>query len=245
MTNDELVINILENSNYNDISRDLTDFVKTYINKLVSDVAMYVDSSIVVENIQTVDKYTAGQELSQDITGIPSAYSAIDGDPATLARFAESYAKLGIDAEVASTHASGFAPGTAFRTTFTSLRTKEESLHQGGFRTSSSMVSLTATTDFAFVRSKACKRLNPSRNRPNTSTPAERTTRATQTSIKVKPFFISSSIQRLAIGPKRKRAPASSQDPVFQHFQATLRTKDTSDAPFSSRSGTAPHEAPR
>lgn len=97
MTNDELVINILENSNYNDISRDLTDFVKTYINKLVSDVAMYVDSSIVVENIQTVDKYTAGQELSQDITGVPSAYSAIDGDPATLAHFAESYAKLGID----------------------------------------------------------------------------------------------------------------------------------------------------
>ena len=97
MTNDELVINILENSNYNEISRSLTDFVKTYINKLIADVSMYVDSSIVVENIQTVDKYTASQELSQDITGIPSAYSAIDGDPMTLAHFAESYAKLGID----------------------------------------------------------------------------------------------------------------------------------------------------
>ena len=66
MTNDELVVNILENSNYDEISKHQTDFVKTYINKLVSDVAMYVDSSIVVENIQTVDKYTAGQELSQE-----------------------------------------------------------------------------------------------------------------------------------------------------------------------------------
>ena len=151
----------------------------------------------------------------------------------------------GIDAEVASTHASSFAPGTAFRTTFTSLRTKEESLHQGGFRTSSSMVPLTAITDFAFVRSKACKRLNPSRNRPNTSTPAERTARATQTSIKVKPFFISSSIQRLATGPKRMRVSASNPTPIFQHFQATSRTKDTDGVPFAPRSGTAPLGAPQ
>lgn len=97
MTNDELVLSILENSNYNDICGSMTEFVRTYIEKLVSDISLYVDSSIVVENIETVHKYTAGQELSQDITGIPSAYSAIDGEPDVLIQFAEQYAKLGID----------------------------------------------------------------------------------------------------------------------------------------------------
>ena len=97
MTNDELVAGILENSNYNDISGSMTEFVRNYVEKLVSDISLYVDSSIVVENIETVHKYTAGQELSQDITGIPSAYSAIDGEPEVLVQFAEQYAKLGID----------------------------------------------------------------------------------------------------------------------------------------------------
>ncbi len=97
MTNDELVNSVLDNSNYHDIAPSLTDFVKTYIEKLVTDISLYVDSSIVVENIETVDKYKASFELSQDITGIPSAYSAIDGDPAVLVEFAELYSKLGID----------------------------------------------------------------------------------------------------------------------------------------------------
>ncbi|MBR5407369.1 MAG: hypothetical protein IKX95_09390 [Lachnospiraceae bacterium] len=97
MSNDELVVNVLENSNYDEVSPSLTEFVRTYIEKLVSDISLYVDSSIVVENISTVDKYKASQELSQDITGIPSAYSAIDGEPAVLTQFAEQYSKLGID----------------------------------------------------------------------------------------------------------------------------------------------------
>ena len=97
MTNDDLVLSILDNSNYNEISGSMTEFVRTYVEKLVTDVSLYVDSSIVVENIETVDKYKAGQELSQDITGVPSAYSAIDGEPDVLVQFAEQYAKLGID----------------------------------------------------------------------------------------------------------------------------------------------------
>ncbi|MCR5508680.1 MAG: hypothetical protein K6F34_08325 [Lachnospiraceae bacterium] len=97
MKSDELVVNILDNSNYNDIASDLTEFVRTYIEKLVSDVSLYVDSSIVVEDIETVDKYKASWELSQDITGVPSAYSAIDGNPDVLVAFAEMYSKLGVD----------------------------------------------------------------------------------------------------------------------------------------------------
>ena len=97
MTNDELTINILSNSNYDEISGSLTAFVKAYIEKLVEDVSLYVDSSIILGRIETVDTYRAGHELSQDITGVPSAYSAIDGDPAVLTHFAEQYAKLGID----------------------------------------------------------------------------------------------------------------------------------------------------
>ena len=97
MTNDELVVGILDNSNFNEISGSMTEFVRTYVEKLVSDVSLYVDSSIVIEKIETVDKYKASQELSQDITGVPSAYSAIDGEPEVLVQFAEQYAKLGID----------------------------------------------------------------------------------------------------------------------------------------------------
>ena len=97
MTNDDLVVSILENSNYNEISSSMTEFVRSYIEKLIADISLYVDSSIVVEDIETVTKYKAGQELSQDITGVPSAYSAIDGDKDVLVHFAEQYAKLGID----------------------------------------------------------------------------------------------------------------------------------------------------
>ena len=97
MDNEEFVLDLLDKSNYNSISDEMTEFVKTYIKKLISDITLYVDSSIIVENIQTVSKYKASQELSQDITGVPSAYSAIDGDPNVLVIFAEKYAKLGID----------------------------------------------------------------------------------------------------------------------------------------------------
>ena len=97
MENEALVLSLLEKSNYNTLSDTMTEFVKTYIKKLVADIILYVDSSIVIEKIETVDKYTASQELSQDITGVPSAYSAIDGDENVLVIFAEKYACLGID----------------------------------------------------------------------------------------------------------------------------------------------------
>ncbi len=97
MSNDELVISILDNSNYGEISSSLDEFVRTYIEKLIYNITLYIDSSVVIDKIEIADRYRASHELSQDITGVPSAYSAIDGDPQVLALFAEKYAGLGID----------------------------------------------------------------------------------------------------------------------------------------------------
>lgn len=96
MDNAQLVSQIISKSNYNEISSSISDFVKTYINKLISDITLYVDSNISIKKISTVDSYTAKHELSQRITGLPSAYSAIDGEEDILVQFAEAYARLGI-----------------------------------------------------------------------------------------------------------------------------------------------------
>lgn len=97
MDNTKLVNDIINNSNYNDISQELSDFVKIYIQKLISDITLYVDSNISIEKIELTDFYNTNNELSQNITGIPSAYSAIDGDETALVNFAEAYCKLGVD----------------------------------------------------------------------------------------------------------------------------------------------------
>lgn len=96
MDNEQAVLELLSTSNYNTLPSSATDFIKTYIKKLVADVMLYVDSAITIGNIEFVNTYAANQELSQEITGIPSAYSAIDGEPSILTAFAEKYARLGI-----------------------------------------------------------------------------------------------------------------------------------------------------
>lgn len=96
MDNEQLVTKLLKASNYDALSALTTKFVKTYIKKLVTDVVMYVDTVITVGNIELVTTYSAEQELSQEITGIPAAYSAIDGEPDVLTAFSEKYAGLGI-----------------------------------------------------------------------------------------------------------------------------------------------------
>lgn len=94
MDNKKLTGELLEASNYSLINA--TAFVKTYIEKLVYDVLTYVDDNISVGKIEILDSYTAKHELSQEITGVPSAYSSVDGSSAALSAFAESYAHLGI-----------------------------------------------------------------------------------------------------------------------------------------------------
>ena len=94
MDNEKYVESLLAKSNYP--SFHATDFAKTYINKLVYNITMYVNTNITVGDIEYVHDYSIKNELSQEITGIPGAYSAIDGSEEALATFAEEYSKLGI-----------------------------------------------------------------------------------------------------------------------------------------------------
>lgn len=97
MNKDALVEKLLKNSNFYSIPDDqANDFVKAYIKKLVEDIVLYVDSNFTIENIEFKDAYDVQNELSQEITGVPSAYSALDGDVRALTAFAESYSHLGI-----------------------------------------------------------------------------------------------------------------------------------------------------
>ena len=57
---------------------------------------MYVDDDITLGNIEIVDSFSGKCELSQEILGVPSATSGIDGREETLAAFAENYSHLGI-----------------------------------------------------------------------------------------------------------------------------------------------------
>lgn len=92
----ELVERIISNSNYKTISTSLNDFSRHYIKKLLEDIILYVDANIKLGNIEFTDNYHLEHELSQEITGVPAAYSALDGNVKVLTAFAESYSNLGI-----------------------------------------------------------------------------------------------------------------------------------------------------
>ena len=96
MNNEQLLSQLLKSSNFTDIKNLLSDFEYSYIKKLIMNIALYVDSDIKVGDIEMSHIYDVNNELSQEITGVPSAYSAIDGDVKTLAAFAEQYSHLGI-----------------------------------------------------------------------------------------------------------------------------------------------------
>ncbi len=96
MNSNEILSKILADSNYEEISESITEFSKQYIEKLIMDIILYVDANISLGNIELLDSYTLEYELSQEITGFPSAYSALDGNIKVLTAFAESYSKLGI-----------------------------------------------------------------------------------------------------------------------------------------------------
>lgn len=95
MDNNKLTNKLLSNTNF-PLLKDATSFVTTYIEKLVYDVVTYVDTEITIGKIEILDSYQGKVELSQGITGVPSAYSAIDGATNALVEFAEQYSHLGI-----------------------------------------------------------------------------------------------------------------------------------------------------
>ena len=95
MDNNRLVSRILETSNYLSLP-NMSEFVKTYIEKLVYNISMYVDPDFSLGSIDILNDYSGKCELSQAITGVPSAYSCVDGSDDTLVEFAERYSHLGI-----------------------------------------------------------------------------------------------------------------------------------------------------
>ncbi len=95
MDNNRSVSRILEASNYLTLT-NMSDFVKTYIEKLVYNISMYVDPDFSLGSIDILSNFSGKCELSQAITGVPSAYSCVEGANVALVEFAERYSHLGI-----------------------------------------------------------------------------------------------------------------------------------------------------
>ena len=95
MENNKAVSKILEASNYASLT-DISDFVRTYIEKLVYNISMYVDQDFSLGSIEILNGFSGKIELSQGITGVPSAFSCVDGKEDALTIFAEHYSHLGI-----------------------------------------------------------------------------------------------------------------------------------------------------
>lgn len=95
MDNNKSVSRILEASNYMKLEK-MSEFVKTYIEKLVHNISMYVDQDFTLGNVEIVSGFSGKVELSQAITGVPSAYSGVEGRNDTLMTFAEHYSHLGL-----------------------------------------------------------------------------------------------------------------------------------------------------
>lgn len=93
---EEIIKKLLDNSNYKLIKSELSDFSEVYIKKLLENIILYVDSNISLGQMEFVDSCHLEHELSQEVVGVPSAYSAMDGNIKALTAFAESYSNLGI-----------------------------------------------------------------------------------------------------------------------------------------------------
>lgn len=96
MNSEELLQEILDNSNYSQIKTSVNEFTRKYIKKLLLDIILYVDANISLGDITFCDNYNLEHEVSQEIVGVPSAYSAIDANSKVLTAFAENYSRLGI-----------------------------------------------------------------------------------------------------------------------------------------------------
>ncbi|HAG69973.1 MAG TPA: hypothetical protein DCL38_08365 [Lachnospiraceae bacterium] len=80
-----------------EFDKDLSQFVSIYIERLTENIKEHANPDMKLLPVITYDAYELSEELSQEITGYPSAFSAINGDPETLVKFAEDYARVGID----------------------------------------------------------------------------------------------------------------------------------------------------
>lgn len=96
MNRDIRIEDLLKESNYDLISQNISDFVKTYIEILLHNLLTYVDDDIKINKIETVNDYCCNKDLSLNINGVPSAFSVIDAVESVLISFTEKYSRLDI-----------------------------------------------------------------------------------------------------------------------------------------------------
>lgn len=96
MSAEAIVNQLLSSSNWDNIKDKINELEIAYVNKLIENIVTYVDSEISIENLELVSTYSMAEEISQEITGIPASYSAIDGDASAMVQFAEQYSHLGV-----------------------------------------------------------------------------------------------------------------------------------------------------
>ncbi len=77
--------------------KELSKFVSIYKDRLTENIKQHANENIKIRDVEFYDSYELDLELSQEITGYPSAYSAISGTPDVLVKFSEDYARVGID----------------------------------------------------------------------------------------------------------------------------------------------------
>lgn len=92
MTRTKLLANIPNNPNLDDLVP--SDFLLKYISKLITNLEFFVNKEISIGTISKGTTYHAHHELMQKIIGLPSAYTAVDGNRDTLAQFAREYSHM-------------------------------------------------------------------------------------------------------------------------------------------------------
>ncbi len=71
-------------------------FLLKYITKLLHNLILFVEPSVSIGKITNSTSFTGSQKFMQKIIGIPSAYTAVDGEKEALIQFAEKYSHMGI-----------------------------------------------------------------------------------------------------------------------------------------------------
>ncbi|MCR5789793.1 MAG: hypothetical protein K6G83_07885 [Lachnospiraceae bacterium] len=80
-----------------DYEKEHSQFVSIYVERLTENIKQHANDQMKLLDINLYDSFELNEELAQEITGYPSAFSAISGDHDTLVHFAEDYARVGID----------------------------------------------------------------------------------------------------------------------------------------------------
>lgn len=96
MDNNKRVYGLLEASNLNSLD-GVSDYVKSFIEKLLSDVLLYVNESVSLKPIETISIIDGDMLIQQCVTGPRPLQIYINGSSEALTAFAEDYSHLGVN----------------------------------------------------------------------------------------------------------------------------------------------------